>query len=398
MITVEEASSIIQSNLFKPREISVPLDQCNGMTLAEPIHADRDFPPFDRVMMDGVAIASKSFYSDQRNFTIEGVQMAGMPQLTLNDPSKCIEVMTGAVLPKNTDAVIRYEDVTIENRVVSINSDTVESMQNVHLQGMDSAKDTVLIRNGTKISTAEIGILATVGKGEVMVYAPPKVAIVSTGDELVSVREIPKEYQIRQSNSHVLKAALMGMGIEATIFHIIDEQAQMNKAMDKIFTEHDVMILSGGVSKGRKDFVPEVLNELGVKKLFHGVKQRPGKPFWFGTREDNKTVFALPGNPVSTFMCFYKYIKPWINASLLVKEKAEFGILNEGFTFDKPMTYFLQVKVSNVDGQLIATPVQGQGSGDLGNLLLADGFLELEQTVSNFSKGKVFPFIRYRSA
>ncbi len=396
MITVEEASSIIQSNLFKPREISVPLDQCIGMTLAEPIHADRDFPPFNRVMMDGVAIASKTFFSDQRNYNIEGVQMAGMPQLTLNDPSNCIEVMTGAMLPKNTDAVIRYEDVTIENKVAKINSDTIESMQNVHLQGMDIAKEAILIEMGSKISTAEIGILATVGKEEVMVYSPPKVAIISTGDELVSVSEIPKDYQIRQSNSHVLKAALMEMGIEATVFHIIDEKAHMNKVMDKIFTEHDVIILSGGVSKGRKDFVPEVLNELSVQKLFHGVKQRPGKPFWFGTRQDNKTVFALPGNPVSTFMCFYKYIKPWVNTSMLVKGNVEYGILNEDFIFDKPMTYFLQVKMANVDGHLIATPVQGQGSGDLANLKLADGFLELEQTASNFSKGKVFPFIRYR--
>jgi molybdopterin molybdotransferase len=396
MITVQEASTIISKHLFKPNVCEVPLNQSLGRILAESIFADRDFPPFDRVMMDGIAINSLAFDEQKRIFEIEAVQMAGQNQLSLKDNDKCLEVMTGAILPEGANAVIPYEQVVINNGEAHIQIEKVKGFQNIHKKGFDVQEGDQLISSGTFITSAEIGVLATVGKSLVKVYTSVKVAIVSTGDELVPVNEVPLDYQIRQSNSHVLKASLMEMGFESDIFHINDEEEEIFKSLQQIILANDVIILSGGVSKGKKDFIPEVLERLLFKKLFQGVAQRPGKPFWFGYRDDNKTVFALPGNPVSTFLCFYKFVKPWINLSYGLENKNESAILMEEFTFAPPLTYFLQVKVKNEDGMLKAYPITGKGSGDLANLLLADGFLELPNQADSFNKGDSLKLIRYR--
>jgi molybdopterin molybdotransferase len=150
------------------------------------------------------------------------------------------------------------------------------------------------------------------------------------------------------------------------------------------------------VSKGKFDFIPEVLETLKVKKEFHKVSQRPGKPFWFGTVTNNKTVFALPGNPVSTFLCFYKYIKPWITLSLGGADNPMTIILDEDFAFQPAVTYFLQVKIKFDNGKILATPVTGKGSGDFANLSQIDGFIELPLEVSDFKKGSSFRFIPFR--
>jgi len=170
----------------------------------------------------------------------------------------------------------------------------------------------------------------------------------------------------------------------------------LNK-IESLLNNYDVLIFSGAVSKGKFDFIPEVLNELGVKKRFHQVKQRPGKPFWFGKKGD-KTIFAFPGNPVSTFVNCVKYFYPWYYKSVgLNFENKQQAILSEDFYFKPEMTYFLQVKLTQVEGKLMATPISGNGSGDLANLALTDAFLELPDNRSNFTKGEVFPILRYRS-
>ncbi len=396
MIAVEEASQIINDHLFNPTVITAPLDECFGHVLSEDIKADRDFPPFDRVMMDGLAIAFEAFLQGRRTFELEATQLAGMPQLTLSHELNGIEVMTGAMLPKGTDTVIRYEDIEIKDGKATITVDELSKGQHVHQKGKDVPQGKLLLTKGTRLSTAEIGVLATVGKAQVSIYKPMKIAIVATGDELVAVEDIPKVFQIRQSNSHVLKAALKSFQMEGDIFHLVDDRDTIYHKIDSVFKSYDAIILSGGVSKGKKDYVPEVLEALGVVKHFHGVKQRPGKPFWFGTRA-NKAVFALPGNPVSTYLCFYKYIMPWLNLSFGLSQAKESAILMEDFNFNAPLTYFLQVRLQNDGGLWQAHPVEGQGSGDLANLLWADGFLELAPQQTLFKKGEVYPIIRYRS-
>jgi molybdopterin molybdotransferase len=345
--------------------------------------------------MDGIAISSEAFNNGIRSFKIEGIQAAGSPQLSLKNTENCIEAMTGAVLPKNTDAVIQYELLTIENNNATVNLEAVKEFQNVHLKGLDRKQGDVLIPKDTLISAAEISVFATVGKAKVKVAKQPKVMIVSTGNELVEVDQIPAEHQIRRSNVYALVSLLDKLHIKAETAHILDDKETLTSKIEGFLNEYDVLLFSGAVSKGKFDFIPEVLNNLGVQKLFHQVKQRPGKPFWFGKKQ-HKTVFAFPGNPVSTFVSCLKYFYPWYYKSVNLAMPINEAVLSEDFYFKPNLTYFLQVKLTQEEGKLYATPIAGKGSGDLANLVDADAFLELPNDSTNFTKGTIFPIIKFR--
>lgn len=368
-----------------------------GRILKEEVFADRDFPPFDRVSMDGIAISSTSFNKGQREFKIESVQPAGSEQITLQNSNNCIEAMTGAILPKNTDVIIQYELLDIKNGIAKVNLDAVKPFQNVHKKALDRKQNAILITKNTVISAAEIGVLTTVGKSKITVAKQPKVMIISTGDELVEVNQTPKEYQIRRSNIYTLVSLLERLQIHAETSHIHDDKKTLKNKIENFLIEYDVLLFSGAVSKGKFDFIPEVLDELGVEKLFHKVAQRPGKPFWFG-RKGRKTIFAFPGNPISTFVSCVKYFYPWYQKSVGINYvNKDFAVLSEDFIFKPNLTYFLQVQLENKNGAIIATPMQGKGSGDLANLVDADAFLELPEDKSNFTKGEVFSYLNYRN-
>ncbi|WP_394420438.1 molybdopterin molybdotransferase MoeA [Tenacibaculum mesophilum] len=396
MITVEEAKHIVLENTQDFGIEEVPFLEAVGRVLKEDIVADRDFPPFNRVAMDGIAINHRFFEHGVRDFKIEGVQAAGSSQQTLDNAANCYEVMTGAVLPNNTDTVIRYEDVDINTLVATITIDEIKEGQNIHTQGSDKSEGTILIKKNTIISAAEIGVLATVGKATVKVAKQPKVMIVSTGDELVDVNEYPLDHQIRRSNVYTLVSLLNDLKIPADTAHITDEKQILKENIASFLQEYDVLLFSGAVSKGKFDFLPEVLDGLGVKKLFHRVSQRPGKPFWFGTT-DNCNVFAFPGNPVSTFVNCLVYFYPWYKKSIGVSSEEKTAILVKDITFKPNLSCFLQVKLTSENGQVYATPIQGNGSGDLASLVEADGFIELPKTEEiEFKKGSVFPILTYR--
>lgn len=396
MITVEQALELVLGATQDFGIEEIPFIQSQGRVLKEDIVADRDFPPFNRVSMDGIAIDIVAFQNGQRTFQIEGIQPAGAPQLTLNNPSNCFEVMTGAVLPKDTNAVIRYEDVEIKNGEATILIDTISELQNIHLQGRDRKKGDLLLTKNKIISPAEIGVFATVGKSYVKVAKQPKVMIISTGDELVDVEEKPLDHQIRRSNVYTLVSLLQNLKIEAATDHIVDNKGALKTKIATYLNSYDVLLFSGAVSKGKFDFLPEVLDELGVKKLFHRVSQRPGKPFWMGTKA-NCRVFAFPGNPVSTYVNCLVYFYSWFYKSNGVKAFEETGILTEDVVFKPNLTYFLQVKLSDKYGHFLVTPVKGNGSGDLASLVDADAFIRLPKTEeTTFKQGDNFPVIRYR--
>jgi len=397
MITVAEIDKIILSSVKKTDTEHVKFDNCLGRVLAEDIIADRDFPPFDRIMMDGIAIRFTDWESGEKSFKIQGLLPAGSPRVTLKESYNCIEVMTGAVCPSQADTIIKYEDIIIEKGIATVEEGhRISANQHVHPQGSDRRVNDLLIKEGIRITAAEIGVLATVGKSEVLVQKRLKVAIVATGDELVEIDQTPLAHQIRKSNVYNLQAHLTTKGYYSNIFHIVDDKDQLRKSLEKILKDHQVVVLSGGVSKGKLDFVPEILAELGVKKQFHFVKQRPGKPFWFGTYA-NGAVFALPGNPNSTFVGLNRYVLPFLQRSeglepLKVKAK-----LAKDFSFKPDLTYFLQVKLNyDNEGHLMATPLPGHGSGDLANLVDADGFLELPTGKTHFKVGEAFDCYPYR--
>lgn len=395
MITVQEALSIILNHSQNFGIEEIPFLESVGRVLKEDIVADRDFPPFDRVSMDGIAINYRYFEQGVRNFTIEGIQAAGAVQKIMRSSENCMEVMTGAVLPKNTDTVIRYEDVEIVNGVATILEEHITLGKNIHSQGKDQHQGDLLIKQNKIISAAEIGVIASVGKSLVKVGVIPKVMIVSTGDELVEVHRVPSPHQIRRSNVFSLVSILEKFNIRAETSHITDQKDLLKEKVGNYLNEYDVLLFSGAVSKGKYDYLPEILEELGVSKLFHRVAQRPGKPFWFGVK-GQKSVFAFPGNPISTYVNCLVYFYPWIANSIGFELREEKVVLKQDITFKPNLTYFLQVKVENNKGEQFAYPVKGNGSGDLVSLVEADGFIQLPKDKTIFKKGEIVTFIRYR--
>ncbi|MDQ3394366.1 MAG: molybdopterin molybdotransferase MoeA [Bacteroidota bacterium] len=401
MTTVEEASAIIQSTRIALSLIQIPISEAVGRVLQENILADRDFPPFNRVAMDGIAINFNQV-REKHLIEIEDLQYAGQPQKQVKGLNNCLEVMTGAVLPLGCDTVIKYEDIEMVNvggkQMAKLLVSPKRVNENVHKQGSDRKIGEVLVQKGKVISPAEVAVAATVGKVFIKVSSLPKIALISTGDELVDPATKPLAHQIRKSNTWAIKAALKENQFDADDFHLLDDKTHLFRKLNEILELYDVLILSGGVSMGKADYVPYILEELGVTKRFHKVAQRPGKPFWFGEIKSSKIVFALPGNPVSTFMVFYKYCLPWLQRQTgkinFPELQAE---LTEDVSFSAPLTYFLQVKAHlKADGKLMAKPYSGKGSGDLVNLTECDGFLELSAEESNFKAGNSFPITLFR--
>ncbi len=398
MITVEEALEIIISTTRDFGSEEINLSDSIYRILREDWHADRDLPPYNRVTMDGIAIQYQTFESGQKTFPIEGVAAAGSIQMTLQNPLACLEVMTGSVLPKNLDTVIRYEDVLIKNGTATIQVDQVTKAQNVHFKGEDRLSGDLIIPKHTKISPAEIGVGASIGKAKALVAKLPSVMVLSTGDELVKITEQPAAHQIRRSNVYRLVTTLRAYKIDAASDHINDEPEEIRKKLEGYLEKYDVIILSGGVSKGKFDYIPRILEELKVEKLFHKIKQRPGKPFWFGQYKNQCTIFALPGNPVSSFLCMQRYFLSWLEISLIGSRSARpYGILQSDVYFKPDLTYFLEVEIGyNDKGQILAIPKKGNGSGDLANLVEADAFIELPRGRNEFKKGESFPIYFYR--
>jgi molybdopterin molybdotransferase len=280
--------------------------------------------------------------------------------------------------------------------VASVLVESVLQKQSIHAQAQDARKGEILVEAGIVISPAEVALLATVGKSSVSVRALPRAAIVASGDELVSIESNPEPHQIRRSNTFALEAAMKKLGWSGTQHHFPDDLEVLRKSLKSLVADHDVVILSGGVSKGKFDYIPQVLNEIGVKQLFHQISQRPGKPLWFGATNDGKVVFALPGNPVSTFMCFHRFVKPWLFKSMGISNQFSKAMLGTDFKFEPQLTYFLQVALKNEEGKLVAHPKAGGGSGDFANLKEVDGFLELPLEKTLFKAGEVYPFIPFR--
>lgn len=398
MITATEALDIVLQNQIPSKLLNVDLEDAQGYILAESIVADRDFPPYNRITMDGIAISYAAYEAGNRSFPITGIAPAGTAQNSIGHQDECMEVMTGAILPKGTDTVIRYEDLVIEDGQATIQDVYIKKRQNIHFQGLDRKQGSVILQSGTRISGPELSILATVGKSKVEVYAPPRVAIITSGDELVDVSDVPEAYQIRKSNNIAIRSAIAEFRCEVNNFHVPDEPKAIESELRQILANHDMLILSGGVSKGKFDFIPQVLETLEVDKLFHKVLQRPGKPFWFGRQGESKVVFALPGNPVSSFMCCNRYVKSWIRKYLNIETKPTFAQLTHPITFKPDLTYFAQVSISsNSEGTLIATPIEGNGSGDFANLSDADAFMIIPRGKDVFEAGETYEVLFYKT-
>ena len=391
MTTVSEAENIILAQAKDYGTELVPFEQALGRVLAEDLKADRDLPPCNRVTMDGIAVQFNAFEKGTKSFNIRGTIAAGDAPIDITSEDECVEIMTGAALPDTTDTIVRYEDVEIKGNIATLLTDNIRQGQNIHIKGKDKKQDETVAVANEYINPAHISMAASVGRSMLLVKKLPKVVIISTGDELVEVTETPTPYQVRRSNSYAVKAVLQQYSVQADTLHIPDEPVATRTQIEACLAKYDVIILSGGISMGKFDYVPQVLEDLKVEKLFHKVQQRPGKPFWFGKHANGMLVFAFPGNPVSTFMCLHRYFLPWLERSLGIVSRKVFAELNEDVTFSPALQYFAQVKLKICKhGHVHATPMEGHGSGDFANLLDTDAFMELPLEQSIFKKGEVY--------
>jgi molybdopterin molybdotransferase len=397
MILFEDAYKKVLEHSLKLSDEVIPLKESYGRILAEDVLTDRDFPPFNRSTKDGIAICFDAIEQGITSFAVEGIIAAGSPTQNLEKTSGCVEIMTGAVVPENADTVVMYEEVNIKDGRAVLKNSSVKKGQNIHFRGSDSLKGEIAISKGKKITAAETGILATVGKSNVSVKKHPKISIISTGNELVSVDKKPLPYQIRTSNTISLHCALKAEGIASELLHLADDKKKIISKLENEIINKDVIILSGGVSKGKYDYIPDALNELGVEKIFHRVAQRPGKPFWFGIhKEKNAVVFGFPGNPVSTFVSYHLYFKPWLLTSLNLHIPAHTAILEEDMDSSEKLTVFVPVQASFKEAKLTVKKIRSSGSGDLKSLEMADGFVRLDPSNKVYERGSVVPFIPTR--
>ena len=280
----------------------VAIGQAGGRVLREALVADRMQPPFDRVMMDGFALRAADLARDLR-FRVAGAGHAGEPAALLPlEPGHCVEVMTGAPLPLGADCVVPLEQVVRRHGDELVFGEGTDSVAGgfIHRAGSDAEAGREVVAPGTLIGAREIGVAAAFGYASIEVARLPAIAIVATGDELVPVDARPLPHQIRQSNGHALAAALWLAGYAASAVSLLgDDAATSAPALEAILAGHDWVILTGAISQGARDFVPQTLEKIGCRRVFHGVAQRPGKPMgcWIGPH--GQVIVGLPGNPVS---------------------------------------------------------------------------------------------------
>jgi molybdopterin molybdotransferase len=373
-----------------------PLAALHGAVLREALTAPRDQPPFDRVTMDGIACSSAALDKGLRRFRIAGTQAAGAAPLNLPDPESCFEAMTGAMLPGGCDCVIPVERLTIDAGFATVAPDFKHSPGlNVHTRGLDTKQGDVLLAAGTRIGPTEIALAATAGVGKVCVSRTPRIAIISTGNELIEPGQPVQAWQIYRSNAYALASALRARGYhDLADEHLPDDLDVLRARLTAHLTERDVLILSGGVSMGRFDYVPQVLNELGVRQVFHNVAQRPGKPMWFGVTESGKAVFALPGNPVSTIACLARYVHSGLDKLEGTTTPPRPRVaLQADYEVRPALAVFLPVElVSDDEGLQWARPRPTQGSGDFISLRGTHGFVQTPPGPQRLPRGTLLPF------
>jgi molybdopterin molybdotransferase len=400
VITTADASKAIRAAIPALPDQSVSVGNAVGRILRQTVVAERDQPPFDRVMMDGIALCFANLEGGTRQLPIQATQSAGDQQLTLQD-GNCIEIMTGASLPHGADCIVPVERIHVRDGIAEIEAGySAQVRQFIHPRGSDHQQGAELLKPGKRISPMDIAIINSCGLTHITVSKIPSIRVISTGNELVPAGEPIEPHQVRLSNGPALIAMLEQHGYhDCEHDHLIDEPVLLRERIAEHLENAEVLILSGGVSMGRADFIPQVLAELGVERVFHKISQRPGKPMWFGMGPKKQAVFALPGNPVSTLICCRQYVLPALNtASGLTAAQPEFAALTQNFTFTPELTCFLPVRLlSNTGGQVLAMPVHTNTSGDFAALSATDGYIELPLEGTTFPAGTAATLHRWRA-
>ncbi len=371
MLTVDQAQQAILEHVATGPQHSVPLDEALGQVLATHIDSDIDSPPFDKALMDGFAVRAQDVADGTARLNILEEVTAGSVAANSIGPGEAIQIMTGAPMPDGADAVVRIEDTQVETShtqpVVSIQTRPVSPGQDWILQGTSMKRGDNVIPKGRALRPQELGLLAELGQHTVDVYRQVTVGVLATGDELVAIDQQPAAGQIRNSNESMLAAQVRASGAVARELGIARDNREHLAEKIQQGLDCDVLLLSGGVSAGRLDLVPDQLQAAGITRVFHKVQVKPGKPLWFGT-SNNTVVFGLPGNPVSSMVCFELFVRTALRRltglSPATPDPA-FARLDCDFKFDSDRpTYFPARLESHPEGPTI-TPINWHGSSDL---------------------------------
>ncbi len=418
MLSVEDAQNSVLGEVMPLAPGVVPFQVALQQVLAEDVASDLDMPPYDKALMDGFAVRTADLPGGRGELAVVGEIVAGQTPWS-SDRSlvaeQAVRIMTGAAIPPGADAVVMIERteqlsaVSGQSSVVRIDDPRVVSSQNIMRRGAEMTRGQVVLRAGTRLRPSEIGVLAAVGRASVLVYPRPRVAIISTGNEIVEAHETPGPGQIRNSNGATLTALVARAGGAPEYLGIARDTNDDLRRLVRRGLESDILLLSGGVSAGDLDLVPAVLRELSVREVFHKVNLKPGKPVWFGTAEGrgsrvegqephpdrrdgvsepstlnpqlsslNSLIFGLPGNPVSVFVCFELFVRPAIRQLMGVTPAVPQLVTavlaaNKDYRSDRP-TYW-PAWLEHGDAGYRIRPVAWQGSPDLRAMTDANAFL-----------------------
>lgn len=383
MIQVEEALSIIAANSINMPTYKIPVSKSLGFILAETVYSPIAMPPFRQSAMDGYAF----IHSERHQYDIVGISQAGDHSDIKLNPNEAVRIFTGAFVPHNADTVVMQEHVMANDKSILI-TNMPKQFTNVRNKGEQIGKEDVVFEANTLITPAAIGFLACLGITEIEVYKKPKVAILVTGNELVKPGKKLAKGKIYESNSVMLEAALQTIGIKKTkVYKVKDSLKATKKALKSILKKYDIILVSGGISVGDYDFVKEALLENGVEELFYKINQKPGKPMFFGCKNET-LVFALPGNPASSLTNFYIYVYPAIKNRMgfsdthlpkLVRK------INSGFTNTTGKTLFLKALYDETH----VTILEGQSSAMLNTFAIANSLLIVPNDTETIKKGQL---------
>jgi len=384
------------------------LDECLGAILAEDVLADQDLPPFDKALVDGYALNSSDVDLGLRDFIVTQTIRAGrFPQIELT-AGQAARIMTGAPLPIGADAVVMWEHVdTVEQLIIRIPLErSIKTGQNVLARGREIARGEVVLPKGLRLNGAAIGVMGSVGRNRARIVPQPRVRIVPTGDELVEIDQNPGPAQIRNSNAYVLRSMIHQAGGLPEVLPIaLDEPKSLTESL-AAGLHADILIVTGGVSAGEADLVPDTLAALGVEPVFHKIRLKPGKPLWFGVRHSAEElgqkpvrqvlVFGLPGNPVSVVVNFLLFVKPAIMALRGISKQAashQTVTLAEVVENRDERPSYIPARLTHYHDHMAAAPVSWAGSNDLRGAALADGFILMPGGPSRLAPGSQVSFL-----
>ncbi len=385
MIKFEEALKIVENSAFILDNERVDFKESLNRVLAEDIKSDIEMPPFDKSAVDGYACKKEDLFNKLE--VIEIIPAGKVPEKDI-DKNQCSKIMTGAPMPKGADTVIMVEDVeeTGENKIRYL-KDKVKN--NICYRGEDIKENEIVLKKGTLIKPQHIAVLATTGSVNPLVYRQAKVAVFSTGDELVEPEKKPAVSRIRNSNAYQLLAMVKNVGAIPEYTGIASDTEDSTREMIlKAFEKNDIVILSGGVSMGDFDYVPQILEELGVELRFKSIAVQPGKPTVFGIRE-KQFIFGLPGNPVSSFVQFELLVKPFIyrlSGFNYIPVQINLPMGKDYIRKRSTRLSWLPVRISD-NSEVF--PMDYHGSAHINSLTKADGLISIPIGKTTLTKGEL---------